>query len=194
MKNAKRVEEIFRETGVLMDGHFLLTSGRHSNQYMQCAKIMQYPKYTTEIVEMLVDSHKDKEIDYVVSPAVGGIIIGYELARQLEVKNLFAERVDGEMTIRRGFTLPKGSKVLIGEDVITTGGSIKEVIKLVEDCGSEVVGIAVLVDRSNNSVDFGADLQTALTVEVKSWEEENCPICKEAKEKLISPGSRNLNK
>ncbi len=190
MANTQRVLDIFKETEVLMDGHFLLTSGRHSNQYMQCAKILQYPNYTQEIVGGLAKCYEDEKVDYVIAPAVGGIIIGYELARQLEAKNMFAEREDGKMTIRRGFELPKGSRVIVAEDVITTGGSVKEVMDLVKESGSQVIGVAVLVDRSNGAIDFGVKLDTALTVEVESWEPDQCPLCEKGQVELIKPGSR----
>ena len=192
MANEERVIEIFKKTDVLMDGHFLLTSGKHSNQYMQCAKIQQYPNYTQELMGILAENYKDKNIDYVVAPAVGGIIIGYELARQLGVKNMFAEREEGKMTFRRGFELPKESRVVVAEDVITTGGSVQEVIDIVKEQGSEVVGVAVLVDRSNGSADFGVKLDTTLTVKVEAWEEDECPLCKEGKIELVKPGSRSL--
>lgn len=190
MANTNRIIEIFKESEVLLEGHFLLTSGRHSNQYMQCAKILQYPNYTQEIIGELAKCYKDVQVDYVIAPAVGGIIIGYELARQLGSKNMFAEREDGKMTIRRGFSLPKGSKVVVAEDVITTGGSVKEVMEIVKEQGSEVVGVAVLVDRSNGNIDFGVKLDAALTVEVQSWEQSECPLCAKGQVELVKPGSR----
>ena len=138
MLSKDRVIEIFKETEVLLEGHFQLTSGRHSNQYMQCAKILQYPNYAEEIAKGLAEEFKDDNIDMVVGPAMGGIIIAYELARQLKCKNLFAEREDGKMTLRRGFTIPKGTRVLVAEDVITTGGSVREVIDIVKEQGGEL--------------------------------------------------------
>ncbi len=193
MSNEKRVIEIFKETDVLLDGHFLLTSGRHSNQYMQCAKILQYPNFTQELMGMLADKYKDDKIDYVLAPAVGGIIIGYELARQLGAKNMFAERdEDGSMVFRRGFELPKGARVVVAEDVITTGGSVQEVIDIAKEAGAEIVGVAVLVDRSNGTADFDTRLDCALVAKVESWEKDECPICKEGKEELVKPGSRKI--
>lgn len=193
MSSEQRVIDIFKETDVLLDGHFLLTSGRHSNQYMQCAKILQYPHYTQELMGILAENYKDDKIDYVIAPAVGGIIIGYELARQLGVKNMFAEREeDGSMAIRRGFELPKGSRVVVAEDVITTGGSVQEVIDIVKSNGSEVVGVAVLVDRSNGTADFGTRLDCALVAKVESWEADECPLCKEGNMELVKPGSRKV--
>lgn len=193
MSNEARVIEIFKETDVLLDGHFLLTSGRHSNQYMQCAKILQYPNYTQELMGMLADKYKDDKIDYVLAPAVGGIIIGYELARQLGAKNMFAERdEDGSMVFRRGFELPKGARVVVAEDVITTGGSVQEVIDIAKEAGAEVVGVAVLVDRSSGTANFDTRLDCALVAKVESWEKDECPICKEGKEELVKPGSRKI--
>lgn len=193
MSNEKRVIEIFKETDVLLDGHFLLTSGRHSNQYMQCAKILQYPHYTQELMGMLAEKYKDDKIDYVLAPAVGGIIIGYELARQLGAKNMFAEREeDGSMAFRRGFELPKGARVVVAEDVITTGGSVQEVIDIAKACGAEVVGVAVLVDRSNGSANFGTRLDCALVAKVESWEKDECPLCAVGTKELVKPGSRKI--
>jgi len=159
---------------------------------MQCAKILQYPNYAEEIAKGLAEEFKDDQIDIVVGPAMGGIIIAYELARQLNCKNLFAEREDGKMTLRRGFTIPEGARVLVAEDVITTGGSVKEVIDIVKEQGGELAGVAVLVDRSNGNIDFGTKLRAALTVDVVSYEAEECPLCKEGKLPLVKPGSRKI--
>ncbi|NLM12482.1 MAG: orotate phosphoribosyltransferase [Epulopiscium sp.] len=193
MLDNERVMEIFKETEVLLEGHFLLTSGRHSSQYMQCAKILQYPNYAEELAKGLAEEFKEDNIDMVVGPAMGGIIIAYELARQLNAKNLFTERENGKMTLRRGFTIPKGAKVLVAEDVITTGGSVFEVMDIIKEQGGEVAGVAVLVDRSNGTIDFGTKLRAALTVNVVSYEAEECPICKERKIPVIKPGSRKIN-
>jgi len=192
MLSRERVIEIFEKSEVLLHGHFLLTSGRHSNQYMQCAQLLQYPEYAGEIAKGLAESFKDDNIDIVIGPAMGGIIIAYELARQLKVKNLFAERENGKMALRRGFYIPKGARVLVAEDVITTGGSVREVMEIVKEQGGEVVGIAVLVDRSNGTIDFGTKLSAALTTEVISYDPDNCPICKEGKLPAIKPGSRKI--
>ena len=175
----ERVIEIFRETKVLMEGHFLLTSGRHSRQYIQCAKITQYPQYTSEIMQMLAGTFNDDKVEYVVGPAVGGIILSYEMARQLGVKSLFTEREDESMALRRGFALPEGANILIVEDVVTTGGSVKEVIELMQELNCNVRGVACLVDRSNGSVEFGTKFAAALTMDVTSYEPNECPLCKE---------------
>ncbi len=130
----------------------------------------------------------------VVSPAVGGILMGYEVARQLGVPNIFAERENGEMTLRRGFSIEKGAKVVVVEDVVTTGGSVKEVVKLVQGLGAEVVAVASLVDRSNGAVDFGVKYVNLISMEVLSYDPEECPICKEGKIELVKPGSRQVFK
>lgn len=192
MLSKERVLEILKASEVLLEGHFLLTSGRHSNQYMQCARILQYPWYTEEIAGGLAQTFKDDEVDIVVGPAMGGIIIAYEIARKLKAKNIFAERENGKMTLRRGFSIPKGARVVVAEDVITTGGSVKEVMEIVRAQGGEVVGVAVLVDRSNGTIDFGTKLQAALTTEVISYDAEDCPLCKELKTPPVKPGSRNI--
>jgi len=192
MLNEKRVIEILEESKVLLKGHFLLTSGRHSNEYMQCAQILQYPEFTEELAKGLAEEFKEDKIDMVIGPAMGGVIIAYEMARQLKVKNLFAERENGKMVLRRGFTIPEGTRVLIAEDVITTGGSVVEVAEVVKEQGGEVVGVAVLVDRSNGAINFGTKLRAALTTEVKSYEAQECTLCKEGKIDLVKPGSRKI--
>jgi orotate phosphoribosyltransferase len=181
---------IFRETGVMIEGHFLLTSGRHSDKYMQCARLFQYPDIAEKFARELAGKFTD--VDVVAGPALGGIIIAYEVSRQLSVRNIFAERENGAMTLRRGFEIPHGSRVLVVEDVVTTGGSVKEVMELVRQLGGEVAGVGCIVDRSNGKVDFGVPFAAALSMEVTSWEAENCPLCKEGWP-LVKPGSRSMN-
>ncbi|MBU5674881.1 orotate phosphoribosyltransferase [Alkaliphilus sp. MSJ-5] len=194
MIKRERVIEILEDTSALKKGHFLLTSGRHSDQYMQCAQVLQYPEYTGEICKGLAKEFKDDKIDIVVGPATGGIIMAYEIARQLETPTMFTERENGKMVLRRDFAIPKGAKVLVAEDVITTGGSVKEVIELVKEAGGELVGVAVLVDRSNGKIDFGTKLRAGLNLEVLSYGAEECPICKEGNIPLVKPGSRGIKK
>ena len=188
----ERIEEILFESGALMTGHFLLTSGRHSDKYMQCAKILQRPDYAVELISHLARTFKDDAVDIVIAPAVGGIIVGYELARQLGTVSLFTERENGVMTLRRGFEIPKGARVGVAEDVVTTGGSVKEVIEIVEKSEGILVGVALLVDRSGGSIDFGTKTSAAYTAVVTSYDAENCPICKENALPLVKPGSRAL--
>lgn len=186
------VLKIFKETGALLEGHFLLTSGRHSNQYFQCAKVLQFPDHTAKICSLIAEHFKSTAMDTVIAPAMGGMIVGYEVARQLDKRSIFTERENKEMTLRRGFSLSKGEKVLVCEDVVTTGGSVKEVIEIVKKSGAQVVGVASIVDRSNGKVDFGYSLFSTLKLDVVSYEPDNCPICKEGKLELIKPGSRKV--
>ena len=183
--------EIFKKTGALLQGHFLLTSGRHSNIYFQCAKVLQYPEYTEKVCTIISDYFKNYKIDTVISPAMGGIIVGQEVARQLNKRSIFAEREDKKLTLRRGFTIDRGEKILVCEDVVTTGGSVFEVIDIVKDLGGEVVGVGYIVDRSNGKVDFGYPQKSTMKMDVISYLPEECPLCKE-NIPLVKPGSRKL--
>ena len=147
----EEILKIFEETGVMQKGHFKLTSGRHSDTYMQCAKLFEDAYISEQMSKLLADKFKDEEIDLVAGPAIGGIILSYEVSRQLGVNNIFAERQDGEMTLRRGFSVSKGQRILVVEDVVTTGGSVKEVVSLLSELGAEVVGVGSIVDRSNGA-------------------------------------------
>ncbi|MDE5548694.1 MAG: orotate phosphoribosyltransferase [Clostridia bacterium] len=184
----------YKQTGAILKGHFKLTSGRHSDTYMQSAKLFIDTKQSEIVCKALAEKLAGEKIDLVVSPAIGGILMGYEVARQLGVPNIFAERENGEMTLRRGFTIEKGTKVVVVEDVVTTGGSVKEVVKLVQSMGAEVVAVASLVDRSNGAVDFGVKYVNLISMEVVSYDPEECPICKEGKIELVKPGSRQIFK
>lgn len=190
--NKEDVLKIFKSTEALLEGHFLLTSGRHSNQYFQCAKVLQYPEYTAQICSLIAEYYKSREIDTVIAPAMGGMIVGYEVARQLNKRSIFTERENKEMTLRRGFTLAKGEKVLVCEDVVTTGGSVFEVIEIVKKFEAEIVGIASIVDRSNGKVDFGYEFFPSLRLDAVSYPPENCAICREGKSELVKPGSRKV--
>ena len=185
------MERIFKQTGLMLEGHFLLTSGRHSNRYMQCAKLFQYPEYSEMICKDLADRFAGQKIDMVVGPAVGGIIMSYEMARQCKVPNIFAERENGAMTLRRGFSIPEGAKVLVVEDVVTTGGSVREVMDIVAEAKAEVVGVCVVVDRSGGKIDFGVPFEAAYETEIQSYEPSQCPLCEQGLE-LVKPGSRKL--
>jgi len=183
------VLEIFQVSQALLEGHFLLTSGRHSGKYMQCAKVLQYPHHATRLGEALAEKFTDQEIELVVGPAVGGIIVAHEVARALGVKSVFTEREKGEMKLRRGFELKPGQKVLVAEDVITTGGSVREVMEVVKAHGAEVVGVGALVDRSGGKVDFGVPFVALLKVEVENYLPEECPYCQQGIP-AVKPGSR----
>ncbi|MCG8376486.1 MAG: orotate phosphoribosyltransferase [Chlorobiales bacterium] len=183
--------DIFRSSGALLEGHFKLTSGLHSNTYFQCAKVLQYPEHLMEICRNITSAFSDLDIDTVISPAVGGIVVGTEVGRQVGVKTIFAERKNGEMVLRRGFTVSPGEKVLVVEDVITTGGSVAEVIEIITEAGAEVVGVGSVVDRSNGTVKLVETQFSMLTLEVKNYDPDNCPLC-DQNIPLDSPGSRTL--
>lgn len=152
----KSMLDIFRSTGALLEGHFVLTSGKHSPTYFQCARVLQHPEYLTRFGAMIAEQFKREPVDVVISPAVGGIVIGTEVGRQLGVRTIFTERKNGQMTLRRGFSLQNGERVLVVEDVITTGGSVQEVISLLERFNVEIVGIGVVVDRSGGTAKLHA--------------------------------------
>ena len=194
MLTQEQALDCYRKTGAILKGHFKLTSGRHSDTYMQSAKLFIDTKQSEIVCKALAEKLAGEKIDLVVSPAIGGILMGYEVASQLGVPNIFAERENGEMTLRRGFSIEKGTKVVVVEDVVTTGGSVKEVVKLVQSMGAEVVAVASLVDRSNGNVDFGVKYVNLISMEVVSYEADECPLCKEGKIELIKPGSRAVFK
>lgn len=171
--------DIFRSTGALLEGHFKLTSGRHSNTYFQCAKVLQHPEHLSAVCHKIAAHFSQKGVDTVISPAIGGIVAGTETGRQLGVKTIFAERKDGRMTIRRGFSVAPGEKVLVIEDVITTGGSVQEVIELLKNAGALIIGVGCVVDRSNGKVRLTDDQYAVLSMEVVSYAPEECPLCKE---------------
>lgn len=188
--NPEQILSVFRETGALMEGHFLLTSGLHSNRYFQCAKVLQYPWHAEELCRNLSERLRDFKPDVVVSPAVGGIIVGQETARHLKVRSLFMERDEGRMTLRRGFEIRPGERVAVIEDVTTTGGSVREVMRAAADAGGRIVAVGALVDRSGGRIDFGVPYASLLRMDVAVFEPDQCPLCKESKP--VKPGSRGL--
>ena len=185
----KRVLEIFRETGVLQEGHFVLSSGRHAAQYLQCAQVLKYPVYANELARGIAELWQDEQIDVVVGPAIGGIIVSYAVGQALETKAVFAERKEGEMKFRRSFQIDEGDRVLLVEDVVTTGGSVKEVIRLLEQENAEIVGISSLVDRSGGKADFAYPFKPLLKLDVESFVASQCSLC-EANVPITKPGSR----
>jgi len=184
-----KVEEILAQSEALLTGHFLLSSGRHGEKYMQCAKVLQYPNHTEYLAQVIAEGFKDDNVEIVLAPAMGGIIIGYELARALGAKSIFSERENGIMTLRRGFEIPKGARVVIAEDVVTTGKSTKEVIAITIACEAELVGVCSIVDRTGGEIDFGVKYVSAYAKEIISYTPEACPLCK-AGIPIVKPGSR----
>ena len=183
--------DIFRQTGALLEGHFVLTSGRHSSSYFQCAKVLQYPKYLNLFSKIISDHFQTLDINTVISPAIGGIVIGTRVGGELVKRTIFAEREDGKMTLRRGFSISEGDKVLVVEDVITTGGSVKEVMETVEESGGEVVGVAVIVDRSNGKAILHDNQFSIVKLQVESFDENEVPDELSAIP-IEKPGSRSL--
>lgn len=185
------VLKLFQDTQALLQGHFLLTSGRHSAQYFQCAKVLQYPAYTTRLCEIIAEKFKNIEFDTVIAPAMGGIIVGQEVARLLNKRSIFAEREDKKLVLRRGFSLSPGERVLVCEDVVTTGGSVFETMEIVTSSEATIVGVGYIVDRSNGTVDFGVPSVSTLQLSVVSFMPDECPMCKEGSP-LVKPGSRKI--
>lgn len=183
------IMEELTKTNALLEGHFLLSSGRHSEKYIQCARLLMYPDIAARAIEKIVkDIDKDK-IDLVVGPAMGGVVVSYEVARQLGKPSIFVEREDGEFALRRGFEIKKGQRVLVTEDVITTGKSIKEAIDLIEKQGGEVVGLFCLVDRKEHDLDY--KIYSGIEIEFETFIREECPLCKKGIE-VVKPGSRKI--
>jgi len=169
MINKNEILDIFKSTDALLEGHFVLTSGRHSSSYFQCAKVLQHPEYLTAFSVIIADEFEPSQPDVVISPAIGGVVLGTEVGTQLGCRTIFAERKDGEMVIRRGFEIKADEKVLIVEDVITTGGSVKEVMDLVSEVGGNIIGIGVLVDRSNGKANLHQNQYSIVKMDAVSY-------------------------
>ena len=187
----EEIRYLFEKYKALLSGHFLLSSGFHSDTYFQSALILQYPEEAEKLARALAEEvlRTIPKVDVVVSPALGGIVIGHEMGRALRARAIFLERVDGKLVMRRGFSVEKLEKCLVVEDVITTGLSTREVIEVVRSHGADVAGVASLVDRSGGKVDFGVPRFSLLSLEVKSQQPEDCPMCKQGMP-VVKPGSR----
>ena len=185
------VKELLIKHGAILEGHFLLTSGLHSGMYVEKFQVLQYPKATEQLCEGFAEKFKDEKIDVVIGPVTGGIILAHETAKHFGTRAIFAERDNGRMTIKRGFEIQPGERVLIVEDIVTTGGSVMEVIDVVREWGGIVAGVAMLVDRSGGTVDFGVPAKALLTLKIDTFTPENCPLCK-AGTPLVKRGSRKV--
>lgn len=181
---------IMKQCEAFLEGHFLLSSGRHSGGYCQCAKLLRYPALAEQVLSSVAAQVKNLPVTKVCGPAMGGILVSYELARQLGAESLFTERKDGEMQLRRGFSAGPGDKILIAEDVITTGKSTMETVKVLTDLGAEVIGAACIVDRRAQDCDFPLPVYAALKLTIDSYEPEDCPLCRAGNLPLEKPGSR----
>ncbi|MBR2216360.1 MAG: orotate phosphoribosyltransferase [Selenomonadaceae bacterium] len=176
----QEVKDLLVKTGAIMDGHFLLTSGLHSPHYVEKFNVLQHPEYTQKLCEAMAEKFKDAAIDTVVGPVMGGVLLAHETGKALGTRAIFTERENGKMTFRRGFTLREGERVLIVEDIVTTGGSIKEVIEVVKSLRAIPVAVSMLVDRSGGKADFGDVPATALLrMNVETYTPEECPLCRQ---------------
>mgnify|MGYP000879914922 FL=1 len=183
------VVEILKECDALLEGHFLLSSGKHSNRYCQCAKLLQYPDKAEKVISIVKDKVKSLNLDIIVGPAMGGITAAYELGRQLGIKAIFTERENNEMTLRRGFEIKPGDRILIMEDVVTTGKSSMETARVLENAGGIVVGIGCIVDRKVSEIQL--PLYSSVELFFETYDEDNCPMCKDGS-KPVKPGSRKF--
>jgi len=180
---------LFKETGAFLEGHFILTSGLHSSQYFQCAKVLQYPQHAQKLCWEIACNYMSEKVNVVIGPALGGIIVSQEVARLMSARAIFAEREDSKMTLRRGFEIKSNERVLVVEDVVTTGGSINEVIDLVQEAGGNLIGVGFLVDRSQNQITFTVPKFSVIEMDVVTYQPDNCPLCKKGIP-IVKPGSR----
>jgi len=186
----EKAVRIFKECGAFLQGHFLLTSGLHSPGYLQCALVCQHPKVCADLCRELAGQFAGQKVDAVIGPAMGGIVLAYELARALDARGIFMERGDdGRMALRRGFVIGPGEKVVVAEDVMTTGGSAAEIVELAEKAGAVVVGVVALVDRGGAKRFEGRRVANVLKVELPTYKPEDCPLCKQGSP-AVKPGSR----
>ncbi len=187
--NSEQILDHFKSAGALLDGHFLLSSGLHSPNYLQCALALQYPADAEKFGKAIAAQFLDRHIETVASPAIGGLVIGYAVAHALNVRFLWTERVDGKMTLRRGFEVKPGERILVVEDVITTGGSTRECIEALKEHDANVVGAASIIDRSNGTADVGVPRISLVSLDVPTYSEAECPMCQTG-DKPYKPGSR----
>ncbi|HEX8707515.1 MAG TPA: orotate phosphoribosyltransferase [Pyrinomonadaceae bacterium] len=186
---AEEVIERFKRTGALLEGHFVLSSGLHSTQYLQCALLLQHPREASAFGRALAERFREQGIETVAAPAIGGLIIGYEVARELGARFIWTEREAGQMTLRRGFTVRPGESLLVVEDVVTTGGSTRETIAALRATGARVVGAASIIDRSSGRADVGVPRSALATLDVPAVVPSACPACARGDE-AVKPGSR----
>ncbi|MGI8788609.1 MAG: orotate phosphoribosyltransferase [Pyrinomonadaceae bacterium] len=188
--NPEDILKHFKQTDALLEGHFILSSGLHSANYLQCALALQYPSDAAKFGRAIAEHYTDAQIETVASPAIGGLIIGYEVAKALNVRFVWTERENGAMALRRGFSLKETERILVVEDVITTGGSTRECIAALEKHGAKIVGAASIIDRSGGAANVGVPRIALVSLEVPSYKPEACPLCAGGKI-AVKPGSRN---
>ncbi|MDB3868714.1 orotate phosphoribosyltransferase [Candidatus Marinimicrobia bacterium] len=176
---ATELQSLLEDSGAILNGHFLLTSGRHSNRYIEKFRVLEKPDTLDKVCQEMAAPYKNKNVEIVLGAAIGGILISGGVGRHLGVKHIFSERVNGKMELRRGFNLHDGVRVLIVEDIITTGGSVFELVQLVKEYNAEIVGVVNLVERSAEPIEFGVPSTPLLNLPSESWEEKECPLCKD---------------
>lgn len=185
----EQVLQVFAETNALLEGHFLLRSGLHSRQFFQCAQVLQWPVHTARLCAALADQLRDLKATTVISPAMGGLFVGHEVARSLQIRHIFAEKnKEGNLELRRNFQVGQGERLLVVEDVITRGGRVQETIDIVVKLGGVVAGVGVLVDRSGGTVGLGVPLKSLLRLQVETFDPAKCPMC-QAGVPVVKPGS-----
>lgn len=188
--NEQQILQIFREHEALLEGHFVLSSGLHSDRYIQCALVLQHPRVAEQLGSALAEKFRSLSAAVVVAPALGGVLVAHEVARALGVRALFTERQDAAMSLRRGFRLTPGEPALVVEDVITTGLSTRETMNCIEQAGAKVIGAGALIDRSGGAVDLGVPKEALVTLRVQNYDPSECPLCK-AGVPAVKPGSRS---
>ena len=192
MLSEQEVLHLLEETQAVLHGHFLLTSGLHSPTYVEKFNVLQHPEYTEKLCREIAARYANDHIELVVGPTTGGILLAHETGKALGTRAIFTERENGKMTLKRGFQIPKGCRVLVVEDIVTTGGSVREVMDVVRAHGGNVVGVGLLVDRSGGKVDFGVRTEALLHLSVPTYKPEECPLCKQGIE-LTKRGSTGKN-
>ena len=179
---SRELLKLLQETGAMLEGHFLLTSGRHSNMYIEKFRVLENPRALDEVCKAMSEIVQNQNVDLVLGAAIGGILIAGGVGRHLAVKHIFSERVDGKMELRRGFFITKGQRIIIVEDIITTGGSVFELIQLTKIYEAEIVHVVNLVDRSSGDVNFEVPTTALLTIPSESWEPKDCPLCQQGED------------
>ena len=191
MTVAEQVLQLLRATGAILDGHFILTSGMHSGGYVQSARALQYPQHAETLGCWIAESFHGMAVDVVISPAIGGIVIGQEVARALGVRAIFGEREGGVMTLRRGFEVAPGERVLVVEDVTTTGGSVREIMQVGQERQGQIVGVGAILNRSPGQIDLGVPLHALAMLQMQNYQPDACPLCQQWSQ-AVKPGSRQL--
>jgi len=177
MLTQDQVLQIFKDSGALLSGHFKLTSGLHSDTYFEKFQVLQYPKYVEELCTELARRFKDDDIELVLGPTTGGVLLAYEIGKQLGTRGIFAEKGDGGRVLKRGFKIEPGQRVLVVDDILTTGGSVWDTIEVVKKSNAVLAGVGILVDRTGGTIDFGVKTEALISVSIVKYEPKSCPLC-----------------